>query len=213
MTTVHESVCTCPVCGCQFQSYVMTSTNAFGSPDLDTRPPEMERSTMAYWLHECPDCGYVFADEKKAEADRKWLDSDEYRSDDDLVFASGLARRFYRSYKIAMHNRKTERAFFQLLHCVWQCDDDNNNDTARQIRIMTADLAGKLIQKKPGKAETMQLIRADLLRRSGRFEQLLKEYENVTFASAPLDNILAFQKQLAEKQDDSCHLIREAVTK
>ena len=59
----------------------------------------------------------------------------------------------------------------------------------------------------------MQLIRADLLRRSGRFEQLLEEYENVTFASAPLDNILAFQKQLAEKQDDSCHLIREAVTK
>lgn len=42
------------------------STNEFGSPDLDTRPPEMRRSTIFAWVQRCPQCGYCACDVSKA---------------------------------------------------------------------------------------------------------------------------------------------------
>lgn len=59
-TVPHHSVC--GVCGGISEQTGLQSTNAFGSPDLDLRPPEMERSTMCYWVQTCPQCGYCASD-------------------------------------------------------------------------------------------------------------------------------------------------------
>lgn len=37
----------CAVCGKESEQITLASTNTFGSPDLDLRPPEMKRSTMS----------------------------------------------------------------------------------------------------------------------------------------------------------------------
>lgn len=49
MTRIVPSKCKCAVCGAKSRYNVIASTNTFGGgPDLDLRPPEMERSTMPY---------------------------------------------------------------------------------------------------------------------------------------------------------------------
>ena len=47
MTTVFPQTVRCSVCGAENEMMVVASTNTFGGTmDLDTRPPEMKRSTM-----------------------------------------------------------------------------------------------------------------------------------------------------------------------
>ena len=59
VTTIIEEEVTCAVCGMTQTVQEMGSTSSFGAMDLDTRPPELRRSTMDLWVHECGECGYV----------------------------------------------------------------------------------------------------------------------------------------------------------
>jgi hypothetical protein len=52
----------CHVCGKASPQFGIGSTNAYGYADLDSRPPEMRRSTIGYWVHRCPVCGCCAAD-------------------------------------------------------------------------------------------------------------------------------------------------------
>src|SRR5690349_6640199 len=62
MTTIIPQTITCSFCHTPSEQNLIGSTNSFGAPDLDTRPPEMMRSTMPLWVQECPHCGYVAKD-------------------------------------------------------------------------------------------------------------------------------------------------------
>lgn len=61
-TTIMEVSSKCYVCGKTLKYKTWMSTNQFGSPDLDTRAPEMARSTMFMWVKCCPSCGYCASD-------------------------------------------------------------------------------------------------------------------------------------------------------
>ena len=62
MTTIFEEENHCSVCGSKSVQAVIRSTNTMGPPDLDTRPAEMERSTINYWIQTCPSCGFCYPD-------------------------------------------------------------------------------------------------------------------------------------------------------
>ena len=59
MTTLFESRKKCGCCGKTVMILQIGSTNAFGSCDLDMRPPEMERSAMLHFMQFCSHCGYA----------------------------------------------------------------------------------------------------------------------------------------------------------
>ena len=65
MTTFFREKLTCVICGSTSKHEILGSTNTYGSADLDLRPPEMHRSTMDYWVQECPFCGYVYSSIEK----------------------------------------------------------------------------------------------------------------------------------------------------
>lgn len=54
MTTLYEAKAQCAVCGTESEYTGIGSTNSFGSPDLDTRPLKMKRSTIVDWIQRCP---------------------------------------------------------------------------------------------------------------------------------------------------------------
>lgn len=54
MTTMYEEDFESYVCGTKSNHMAIGSTNSFGSPDLDTRPPEMARSTIYQFIQRCP---------------------------------------------------------------------------------------------------------------------------------------------------------------
>jgi ribosomal protein L37E len=62
MTTMDNISVECCVCGTKSIHLSVGSTNAFGYPELDTRPPEMERSTIYHMIQRCLSCGYCSSD-------------------------------------------------------------------------------------------------------------------------------------------------------
>ena len=105
MTQIFPILTTCPICENEFEIIQLASTNQMGSPDLDLRPPEMARSTMDTWTHECPKCGYVASDfNQTPEITPEFVEKDEYKSCDDLNFKSHQSEIFYRQYMISDDN-------------------------------------------------------------------------------------------------------------
>ena len=82
MTTIFEEEVSCALCGQRQTVSEIGSTNSFGAMDLDTRPPQMRRSTMEYWVHQCTECGFVAPElEKAAQGDAQIVASADYRAE------------------------------------------------------------------------------------------------------------------------------------
>ena len=231
MTTVFPDTVKCATCGAENEFPVIASTNCFGSSDLDLRPAEMQRSTMCYWVQECPDCGYVSGEvSDPAEITKEFLESDEYVSCDGRKFKSDLAARFYKEYKICTApasavkkpsvldklfkkkstDEKLITAFNAILHAAWACDDEQDVENAKYCRNIAISLISKLISGGHDNKDTFSVIKCDLLRRAGRFEDIKNEYSSVKFDNDLLNKIIAFQIDKAEKQDTGCYTVEDA---
>ncbi|MBO4868383.1 MAG: hypothetical protein J5585_01590 [Clostridia bacterium] len=135
MPTFATARMKCAVCGKESAHRVIYSTNCFGSSDLDTRPPEMKRSTMDFWVQECPKCGFVSGRiDDSTSITPEFLESSSYKTCDELSFNSKLASRFYRQYMIKAYENNEREAFFALLHAAWACDDMNDTENAAYCR-------------------------------------------------------------------------------
>lgn len=213
MTTMDREVKKCAVCGSKHEYTVIASTNSFGAPDLDLRPPEMERSTMSLWVQECPDCGYVASNitNKPGKVTKEWLASQAYVTCDGIRFRSGLASRFYKQYKISLLNTKTEQAFCAIHHAAWACDDRRDVRKAMICRDLAIPLIEKLIEEKHENAENFLLMKADLLRRAGHFERVAAEYSDMVFENDTMDKVRLFQLKKAAEKDTGCYTVQDAL--
>ena len=119
MTRLLRQTKKCAICSNTHSYSVIGSTHRFGPCDLDMRPPEMQRSTMPYWVEECPFCGYVSADVSKIPYDEanpdsieKYILSPEYKNVEGLSFSAYLSEQFYKLYMLACEFKNTDIAFF-----------------------------------------------------------------------------------------------------
>ena len=228
MTTMFEQSRKCAVCGEVETFYEIGSTNSFGSPDLDLRPPQMQRGTMGEWIQQCPACGYVSGtiENDPGKVTEKWLKSKAYTRSDGIEFMSGLADQFYKFYKVSLLNDEPERAFFALLHAAWACDDSEDTVNAVRCRSMAIPLLNQVTEglasgqgdpeeddcgDDSDKKDNLLLIKADLLRRSGQFETLLSEYASCQFSNEIMNKVLAFQLAKAAEKDTACYTVQYAV--
>ena len=208
--------------------YEIGSTNSFGHPDLDLRPPQMRRDTMGEWIQQCPACAYISGkiDNDPGKVTKKWLKPKGYTHSDGIEFKSGLADRFYKFYKISFLNENTESAFFALLHAAWARDDCEDTANAVRCRSMAIPLLSQVAEKPTSgqgdpeedgceddsdKKDNLLLIKADLLRRSGQFETLLSEYASRNFKNEIMNKVLAFQLAKAAEKDTACYTVQDAV--
>ena len=143
----------------------------FGSSDLDTRPPEMKRSTMRAWIQRCPSCRYcsrqaaTFDDQL-----RLFIDGPAHRSQ--LADASypELASTFICAAMLSEAIGRRDDAGWAYLHAAWTLDDANKDDLARSWRGKAADVflallgEGHTFAQQPGGSEA---IVTDCLRRAG----------------------------------------------
>lgn len=233
MTSLAKIENTCSVCGAVSKFMALRSTNSFGSPDLDLRPAPMKRDTMSYWYQECPKCGYIsdnVSDPCKIEPE--FLKSEEYLGCEGISFQSELAKKFYKEYLIKLKSHSDEKAFYAILHAAWACDDKKDFENSSLCRNKAIPLLTKLITDKRQVIESIQkrvkffiskkkieeqqadldtllVMKSDILRRSGNFEQLISEYRNVKFEQPLLDQILAFEIRKSEQQDTACYRVSD----
>lgn len=211
MSTFREFNKKCTICGAESKHNILMSTNSFGSPDLDLRPPEMRRSTMWLWIQRCPCCDYVNYDiESESSANEEFLKSYEYSSNDGLEFKSELADRFYKHYKIMMLDRKYMDAYTALLRCAWSCDDRRDINNAKHIRKMAINMFEKLPRlKKVNENIIAQYV--DILRRSSDFERVISEFTDRKFNNETIQAVVNFQLELAKNKDAGVYTVRDAL--
>lgn len=227
MSTFFEETKSCVICNKSSEQMQIGSTNSFGPCDLDLRPPEMQRSTMRHWIEVCPHCGYVASnisaelDESKAKKKGfgklfaqknnnnlnflEWLLSDEFKGCNGIEFKSELAKNFYQYHLILLKHNKNEDAFFALRNAAWSCDDSEDKDNAILCRVKALELLKDIIDAN----ENMELVRADMLRRSGQFETVISEFSNKHYSEELLNKIVAFQILKAKDKDDACYTVED----
>ncbi len=201
----------CAVCGAVNEYTGLTSTNTFGGgPDLDLRPAEMMRSTMNLWIKECPECGYISENiSDPTDVTQEWLQSEKYLTCDGISFESDLAKRFYKYYLINLEAQNTQDAFYAVLHAAWACDDKKDRINAKRCRELAISLAAALIEGGHEEKDEIQVIRSDLMRRAGQFDQLIAAYASVRFDEELLNQILKFEIEKAKDKDDSCYRVED----
>lgn len=217
MTTFGFQDITCAHCGAVSNQQILTSTNTFGSPDLDLRPPEMQRSTMDFWLQECPACGFVSSELDDAEEGiRDILATDAYQSLLTSERSGKPASRFLRRSLIDEKLGRFASAAEQILCAAWAADDEGTSSAA-EYRSRSADLFLMAIEAMPreaGETITLRTRVVDILRRSERWEEAIG-IATVLLAEHDLDptirSVVEFGRSLAQNHDASAHTVQDAV--
>lgn len=211
MTTFAPKKCRCAVCGKEADFRVLMSTNTFGgSQDLDTRPPEMKRSTMHLWVQECPGCGYVSEEiSDGTNITAEYLKSDEYKTCRGINFKSTLAQRFYKYYMINMIDENVEDAFYASLHSAWASDDEEDVENADRCRKHCLELSDEMVKQGYIDEDTISVMKSDFLRRSKQFDKVIEAYEKTAFEEEILNYIIKFEVERARAADDKCYTIED----
>lgn len=212
MTTLARQLMSCSVCGKETEFRQILGTNAFGSPDLDLRPPEMQRSTIPLWVQECPNCGYVnqtIGNKLPDGADESLLRSERYKNCDDIPFLSETAKRFYRYYLICKAANDDEQARFAITCTAWMCDDSHDRENAKRCRKIAAELIREQFVMEP--SLELAVLWADHMRRAEEFERVVEETEGIIPQEETLYVLLAFERKHAKIQDARCYTVEYAL--
>ena len=216
MTTYRDEPQTCAICGKLVPCFVLDSTNSFGSPDLDLRPAEMERSTMDAWLHECPQCRYVNGDLEQSMPNAKTIvESSEYQQIANDAQIPQTARKF--ACFALLNADDINTSGIALIRSAWVCDDEGCSDRAVAYRSQAANL---LLSMQPPEfdehVESLATALVDVLRRALRFSEAKELAETLLSlqtesANETIGVILRYQCRLCESKDAACYTVADAM--
>jgi hypothetical protein len=205
-------------CGAVGNYIEIASTKQFSSPDLDTRPAEMARLTVGYWVPRSESCGCAAPDvspgSRKAARLTKTPTTAACRQVDRCP---KLAREFLCCALIQEGSGKEADAFWSAVDAAWACDDAEPRDVAVARRARATRLFERAREQGVSIADDngrRLAILADLSRRSGRFDELASRCQGPMAAGQEdiLESIRRIQLALGKRKDVACHTIDEAVT-
>lgn len=204
LTEEREFICS--VCGEKSVHTVITETDQpTGVPDLDLRPAGAPRKYMKYQVMECPGCGYCNSTpDIPFYLDREYLDSEEYKSCAGILTANEDASRLIKKALILAGNHSYKEAVKSWLSAAWLLDDDSDRRNAANCRRS----AVRLMDEHPAAFKgdnNFRILMADLLRRSGDFDRVIREFEGMAFRSQIMTAIAFFEVQLASREDAEAH--------
>lgn len=212
MQELQSQTTRCALCLERSQQIHVAPTPTFESPDLDGRPAGELRHAMEYWLEECPYCGYVNSSiYLQADLPAKSLHKAYAIIDasDDLP----TARQFIKYAWLLQQTARLAPAALQLLRTAWVYDDHNSGNARAAfwrkaaLALVERCLDERILDAHPG---DFCCLRADLLRRLGKFEAVAKGSLPAGALYTTLHKkLLAFEKMLALRQDDAPHSLDE----
>lgn len=217
MTTLYRVQDKCLVCGRRKQHTALQSTNQFGPPDMDTRPPAMLRSTISLWIRCCPSCGYCAPQLSEGpEIAKEAVKSEPYRLQLKNRSYPKLANHFLCWAMIQEAAGDNVAAAWACLHAAWACDDARASQAAVLSRSRAA---GLFLRARTGgasfadQAGVEEAILADVLRRSARAEQAIAMCEEglKREPEETVRQVLLHEKALAQQGDTACHRVPEGM--
>jgi hypothetical protein len=216
MTTLAESHVECAVCGKGVALLRVGSSNTMQGPDLDTRPGEMMRSTIGFWIEQCPACGYAApAIEEAPEPAAAVVRGDAYQALRRQAGSPEGVRKFLLHAHLLAALGHPAEAGWTSLHAAWVCDDAGDDGAAAAARRQAIALW------KQGKARGISFMEdlpsefalaTDVLRRAGEFDQAREACLAALDAGElpPLiEGILRFELALIGRRDAARHSLAE----
>ena len=205
----------CYVCGKTALYSHIVSTNQFGFPDLDTRPPERMRSTMDEWIQCCTNCGYCALD--ISTGNLKTLDvikTKKYKKQMSDSNFPELANHFLCWRLFAESEGEYDTAGWAALNAAWACDDHNKSNEATQCRKLAMIMFLESFKKGKRFADDFKSemeILIDLFRRCGKFSLALYIAQHILNDRCIIhaNNLIKFQIDLMKKKDTGCHCCDE----
>jgi hypothetical protein len=196
------------------------STNQMGFPDLDFRPPEMMRSTMGSWVHECPGCAYCGESLDEADAEIVAI----VKGDAFQSFRAGAAdfaqpaKKFHSAAFIAAEAGSLADAFHHTLHEAWSHDDSGDTVRAKAASLNAVDLMnqargeGRCLFEEDGANDA---VAADMLRRAGEFDRAVDACRKALpgRCEEAVQRLLSFQLELCKMSDTAAHTMEEVLNR
>ncbi len=210
MPSVVETSVACAVCGHESRQRHVKGGGQAGPPDLDLRPRDAVRSTMAYWLQACPGCGYVAPRlDRATEAEKAVVWSGPYRALLAETNYPALARRFLCRAMILEETGELHAAAEATLQAAWVADDMRRPDLAREWRLT----AVALFRQGPPPDLEQQVRIVDILRRAGDFGGAAAQANALERGALPepVDRVVAFERRLIAAGDVRAYSVASAL--
>ena len=83
-------------------------------------------------------------------------------------------------------------------------------ENAKHCRELAIPLADKLIAADFRNKDNLLVLKSDLMRRAGQFDELVEQYASIDFDDDLLNKILAFQIAKAKEKDTGCYRVEDA---
>jgi hypothetical protein len=215
---MYEEEVICALCGNKQTVTELGSTNSFGPMDLDTRPAEMQRSTLHLWVHECTECGFVAPELKESVAsDGRVATSRSYLEELGMPGRNRTVNRFVCRSILDEAAGDFGAAGWRRLHAACACDDAALQEEARVQRLKALALFEKARAAGGHAMKSVlggdEILLADLARRAGEFDQAFQFCTaGLVLAHLPefVGKLLRFERALVMARDTACHNVGEA---
>jgi hypothetical protein len=208
--TPAEPLPRCAVCGTGSRQPPFRPSPPEQAPDLDLRPGEPVRSTMARWLQQCPSCGYAAPNITRAHpAAAQAVAAAPFRALMAEATYPPLARRFLGWAHVLEETGALHAAAEATLHAAWVADDLALEDLARHWRLEAVALwrGGPPLDQE----QTVRII--DALRRAEAWEDAAATAQGLSRAAAPeaVTQVVDLELQLIAAQDTGRHTVASAL--
>lgn len=210
MTIIDQKYLKCAVCGHIFQGQILLSTYSTGSPDLDLRPSHSGLQTLGLEISTCPNCHYVSHDIEKAvsEETKAFVLSHPAFNKEPWYYTRAL--NYQNLMCIALFEGRNHDAFTASLKAAWAKEAAGSiRDPLGSFKIRCEAL--ELFEKYENELlfdEDIKLcLKADLLRRTARFEEVVALIQSANPTNEQTQCILRFHEHLAKERNSKRYSI------
>jgi len=192
---------TCPLCSTNFKFYTQFSGTAFGR-NLDFRL--FGPIIMPSPVPKCPNCNFVFFEDYFSENEIIKL-KEILKVNNIFEKDPGMPNYYYLAREAEIVNRDLADIIKEFLSGVWENEDETKKNRLINITIEYID---KLYETDES-YNYYQLVKLDLLRRSGQFKEAMAQIEkikmNKEFYKDYIVKIINLQIELIGKKDQEEH--------
>jgi len=200
----------CGVCGTESRQQPFRPGAPEQAPDLDLRPGQPVRGTMARWLQQCPNCGYSAPDITQAHpAAAQAVGAANFRALLNDLSHPPLARRFLAWALVLEETGALHAAAEATLHAAWTADDLGKADLARSWRLESVALwrSGPPLDSE----QTVRVV--DALRRAEEWSDSRNTARGLLNEDPPeaVAQVLLLELRLIEGEDAGRHSVASAL--
>jgi uncharacterized protein (DUF2225 family) len=193
----------CPLCNTKFEAFTQFSYTTFGQ-NLDLRP--YGAAIIPTPVPKCPNCNLVFFDNLFTEEEITIL-SEVLAINNLFTNESNMPNYYYLAREAEIVGRDINNIIWWFLSSVWE---NGNEDKNLMLINITIENINKLV-KTDEAYNNYQMVKLDLLRRSGQFKEALKLIEkiktNEEYYKGIITTIINRQIELIENRDQKEHPI------